>query len=498
AAHANLFLHQDTHKSYAIWDGDSPVDGADGQRAGHFVAVTGDTFGVTTSVRWMWQNHPSGLEWIRGDQLRLHFWTQRGKSDLDLRPRQYLHSRGRWETGVPASKPGAGFKEYFLKQGPGYRPPDIAHPGNAPENACPMWSTTPGVPDPGPFVPNTKTLKAGCTEGHLRTAGEGVAKTQELLIDFYPAADATAAPERAHLLQKPVIAFADPAYARDTRVAGRLHPYDPVRFAAAERMAEHHIDRYYKEQADDADIAAGAYGDRFGVFDFGDTLGTSSAPNRHWAHAFYVTPSLFWQQFRRGAGRKWFEYGEANSRYVMDVDVTHPGGPDGAGGNRNETRTNWLNVNLTQAIGGYAKDESGLLHWAGHTAILSHTQHVIPYLVSYYELTGYERAKETANLIGRQYQRAWENRCRYPTWLPPGQAAHCAAIDRPVETACDFNYRGTPTALWMANELYRLGDENGDRDEWYACAAGVLAAQVVRNVHGENGMTSYVGRQSHP
>jgi photosystem II stability/assembly factor-like uncharacterized protein len=377
----SVFLHQDTYKRFRVWR-DAVMTDHDNTQNGHWIRTQSSQRAVTASMRWSWQNHPVGFEWLPADKLRVHLWTQRDTQLLDFRPKPYLESRGRWQT--------------FANQ------------------ACAVqFEIRPGVPELPCAVPGT-----------VNWNGLGVSKTHEILLDFHRTAATAQATQRAYLLQRPAYAYADPQAARATLAAGYVHPYDPDRFSGLEIAISKVMDRYRLEQMK----GIPGYGDLYGSFDFGDTPHTGSA-HRFWSHHFFTEPSIWWQLFRRSGDRRYLDFGEANARHHMDIDVVHAGGVECIVGLPN-TCTAASGKLVTP--GGYNDDNTGLFHWGG-VAGIEGTQHVIPHLVSYYNLTGYERARDVALLIGKMYV---EN---FSGHQPDAGGA-----------------RQTGTSLWNLTELYSL------------------------------------------
>ena len=404
AAHPQLLLHQDSHKHYAVWDGDQQLEERDQKRSGHWMGVVGQDFGVTASVRWPWQNHPLALEWASQENLmRVHLWTMRGDSDLDLRTRAYLESRGRWE----------------------------------------VWATQRGL-DPNDDCQLDADSRQGNDTGtecdRRKVSGVGVSKTHEILLDLYPSAEADLAPERAYLLQKPVFASADATYARDTLAAGRIHPYDPERFPGIETYISDTMDRFLLDQADDTVIPNSDYGDSYGAFDFGDTLHNGKRQHRYWSHHFYAEPSIWWQHFRRSGDRRYLEFGEANARHHMDVDVVHHGREITEANKRLDCQSNPRLHSCTYP-GSFVSDDSGIIHWSRNGINLADTQHVIPHLASYFNLMGYERARDVATEIGEMYKFVWG-------LVEQGELT--------IAQALGAGGRAAATALWNVTELYQL------------------------------------------
>jgi hypothetical protein len=345
ATHGSVLLHQNNDKEYSLYDGAGniiavPVAG----RSGHWFDISGDHFGMGVALRWLWQKHPAGLEWTADGSMRVHLWTQRGQSTLDLRAQPYLESRSRWTT----------WNQEFQS-----------------------WQAN-------------NPLKANCSQNPhvypyctaLAATGVGVSNTHEILIHFHPAGAADEVAEPAYLLQRPLIGQADPQWLRSSEAMGKLHPLDPLRFPGLEAVLGTYMDRFRKDQSDDAGIPNATYGDSYGLFDFGDTLHQEKEAHRYWSHMFYVEPSVWWTQFARTGDRRFFEFGEANARHHMDVDTGHFAGAGDS------------------AVGAFNHDESGIIHWSIYQQTINSTANYLPYLTAYHYQTGYERAKDVALEVG--------------------------------------------------------------------------------------------------
>jgi Concanavalin A-like lectin/glucanases superfamily/YetA-like protein len=482
--HARLFMNQDTHDHYAVVESNGvPVmlngQPATGERSGHWFGLRGARFAVTAAVRWLWQNHPTGLEWETPGIMRLHLWSLKGTPGpvrvLDFTPEPYLRSRGT----IP-DPAGPGRVDIFKT--------DIAVVCNRrheyPEAVCLDCDGNPATP---------KTC--GC----MHATGIGVSKTHEITFEFSrptPSSQKTMA-ETAYLLQKPVLVQADPGRLRSSLAMGKLHPADPAGFpeidgrptclsnaecafgkrrcqdGGCENILDVVIDRYFLEQANDRvdplsyDVrpamlppaAVEPWGDSYGAFDFGDTLHQGKDAHRYWAHMFYVEPSVWWTLYARSGDRRLIELGEANARHHMDVDVTHVAFERRK--NPCSTDEGPENPIVTIPAGAWNGDDAGAIHWANTHASLNVTNHFASYLTAYYYQTGYERAKDVAQEITR----AIEGQNLSDLILGTGD-------------------RATGAALWAVADLYALLGSNSSAPGPLHAVARSLASKLADDTLG--------------
>lgn len=359
---SSVMLHQSSHNAWSLYKDD--VKAESGARNGHWIDVSrgaggvGARGGVTAAMRWAWQQHPNGFEWIRrGDKsaLRMHLWTMRDERNLDVRPRPWLEAKGVWDYWTRQIVPVKRVHEY---------PPELG--------------------------------------GTMVADGAGMSKTHELLLVFHGNDDLDAASEAAHALQKPAYAFARPDWTADTLALGRFHPRDRERFGDVEKAVDMLMDRFLIDQADDKG-GNPEYGDSYGIFDFGDTLHANKYAHRYWTHMFYVEPMSWWTQFARTGDRRFLEFGEASSRHHMDVDTCH-----------------W-DVSEKIPRGSFNQDDAGMIHWALYAPHRVTTSNYLPYLTRYHYLTGNQRAADVARMIG-DMMKAQYARHGLPTWHHRGTA----------------------------------------------------------------------------
>jgi hypothetical protein len=410
---SSLLLRQERHDEYRVYrngsqmgfGGDTPQNT---RRAGHWFDISRDDgggFGLTGTVRWFWQNYPSAFEYAREGSThlaRFHLWRRRAETsaeDLNFTPKAYLKSMGNPTT--------AGDRWGAFD--------DVVFPAR---EECPAEMNCGGGP--------------GC----MRATGVGVAKTHELTIEFHPGklqpSSVSTPPETAFFVQRPPLVYAtDPSWIATTRGFGRIHGRDSTNFpevdgkdclpngcgnrlckanGKCQTLMDVFMDQRLLEQEHDGkrlptDLPAGAlaaWGDSYGAFDFGDTLHEGKEAHRYWMHNRFYQPDAFWIWYARDPNQLLFDFAEANSRHVMDIDTIHVEqqfvDPCGAGSQYFLPAGTPLGGNM------------GLIHWAtppkgAMTSPSGTPPQLLPtaallgaggFLADYYYLTGYERARDVA------------------------------------------------------------------------------------------------------
>ena len=470
AGHSHLFLNQTTHRDYAVYESGVPVQlggqQVKGERSGHWFGLRGTRFAFTAAVRWLWQNHPMGLEWRAPGVMRIHLWSLEGARKpgeppraLDFRPQQYLESRGRWsvfEREVRAYSDRLKARHEYPSQ------------------------TSVSAPCEG--------STADQVAGTMYATGIGVSKTHEFTLEFAAstASSQELMPETAYLLQRPVVVHADPVSLRKSLAMGPLQERNPAeRFPEAEKAIDLYLERFYLEQANDRANPAwydvrmeipsnrpgdmSYWGDSYGAFDFGDTLHTGKHFHRYWSHLFYVEPSVWWILYARSGDRRLLEFAEANARHHMDIDTTHVDFMRVDASRRticSEERS--AETSRLVRAGARNHDDSGAIHWANVFDNLNVTNHVASYLASYYYLTGYERARDVA----REIKRAIE--------ADPGNRSELIG-------SRELANREIGAALWAVVDLYALLHDDPTPTSApapLATVARALADRLTRDVVG--------------
>jgi hypothetical protein len=382
-----LLLRQGNHKSFTVHKDGAPLTypAAQSARSGHWFDVTGATWGVTASLRSAWQNYPSAFEWDASGKIKVHLWTSEpGGLPLDFRADGYLDMkpgrRAKFETDL-----------------------GVAHVGN--------WEW--------PSSMTILTSPAPNGAGTMYATGKGVAKTWETILEFRPKPVPATTVETPYLLQRPLLVQAEPAWLRSTLAMGRLHPKDPTTFpdidgapstcpfgrrvinGVCQNVLDVHLERFAIDSAVDGDpsapgATASPYGDIFGAFEYGEMLHNGKHAHRFFATNRYFGPSTWWTWYARTGDRRVFEFAEANSRHVMDVDTTHVQidrprivGIDGSG----PTTT------VSVPPGSQCMADCGIIQWMNPQSLVGSPVDYAAYLTSYYYQTGYERANDVAEEI---------------------------------------------------------------------------------------------------
>ena len=155
----------------------------------------------------------------------------------------------------------------------------------------------------------------------------GLGRTQEFTIHFHRGAKADL--PLLHSQEKRPLLRLDPAYIAETGVFGELHPHDPKNYPEIENTLETLFDWQVRH--------AREYGWN-GKWDFGATQikwnhrsGTWSQIARHgWTINEVSNTYGPWLMYARSGDRKYFDWAEINTRYLIDVGTSHTGSTRGA------------------------------------------------------------------------------------------------------------------------------------------------------------------------
>jgi len=163
------------------------------------------------------------------------------------------------------------------------------------------------------------SMKYNGPEARPHISPRGVARTYEMLL-WYDTADSPTTPEQKNVLaQQPVLAYADLAFATRANLPSPMSPRDPARFPVMENALDRAFDWFTRERAFDGD---------FGTWNFGDVqwawIGRGGYTTyRYWMNHGKGWSILPWTLWLRSGARKYWENGEINSRHVMDIDTCH-------------------------------------------------------------------------------------------------------------------------------------------------------------------------------
>jgi len=200
----------------------------------------------------------------------------------------------------------------------------------------------------------------------------GVAKTWELLLWFGDKNDAVTPQQKNAILQTPVFAYADPAFATRASLPNPMSPHDPERFPLIEASLSRTFDWFSQPLERDGD---------FGTWNYGDVQWQWTMRGwpiyRYWMNQGKGWSVVPWVLYLRSGDRRYLDFGEAHARHVMDVDTCHVPEwkvcPDG------KRRA--------------APYSYSAMHWSSGP-FLAEFQAESEYLQYCYYMTGYERARD--------------------------------------------------------------------------------------------------------
>ncbi len=206
----------------------------------------------------------------------------------------------------------------------------------------------------------------------------GVAKTYEILVwDAGPGDPGRSLSPQVKntLLQHPVYAYADPAFVALAGLPSPMSARDPASFPDIERAVAASFAWATRESAEEGDYGVWNYGDI--QYDWQPVEGAKTSNvrlDRYWMNngkGWSLVPWLLWM---RSGYRRYYENGEVNSRHVMDVDTCHVVHPD-----------------EQKYLGGSYGYGPLHFHQRSYPADFRNDSE---YLLYYYYLTGYERARD--------------------------------------------------------------------------------------------------------
>lgn len=231
-----------------------------------------------------------------------------------------------------------------------------------------------------------------------RGSAFGLGKTHELVFGFFPQ---QLEPEVARRLispwLEPSVLAAHPAWMQATDVLGTVGPPQLERFSQAELMldqlfgwAERHPKSF----------------EWYGMLDYGDTRlwyrkeaydksyddwGWHPEGRWGWFNCEAVgSPTGYLMSFLRTHNLKYFTFGEAAARHIMDVDTVHHNTV------ANDPRLKGTISDEFSKVGSMHRHSA--YHWSGRNEEATHTN--VTGLLLYYYLTGYDRGWDVANEVG--------------------------------------------------------------------------------------------------
>ncbi len=232
-----------------------------------------------------------------------------------------------------------------------------------------------------------------------RGSAFGLAKTHELTFSYHPGwVDPQTLHPKLSLWQHPPLLHSSPEWVYATYALGSIGPYSPL-------LEEEELLKRLFDWAARQPERFGWYG----MLDYGDTLfwyrkegydksypdwGWHPEGRWGWFNCEGVgthTGALF--QFIRTGDYRYFAFGEASARHIMDVDTIHYDTV------ANDPRLRGKIIGDHSRVGAMHRHNAN--HWGGRADEASHT-HPFGFLLYYY-LTGNERALEVAKEVGSYF-----------------------------------------------------------------------------------------------
>lgn len=251
------------------------------------------------------------------------------------------------------------------------------------------------------WSPNTEPLGFPRADGDFDSGlianfAQGLAKTTEKVLHFYPAttSEADVRDVFAYFLDPPVT-HADPDWYAYSEVYGKMVASRPG-YAAFERSLDYKFDWLSFNQK---------WEPWYGMLDYGDAKTLFNKGEWHmWNNNEPATDLMWWLQFMRTGQREYYLQGWASSQHTMDVDNIHwPTFPDYKG-DTNDALDYFVSADPNQKQGTPYLG-MGRRHADQHyTSLLSAHVWINGWLASYY-LAGNHRGLEVAELSGDYYIR---------------------------------------------------------------------------------------------
>lgn len=265
----------------------------------------------------------------------------------------------------------------------------------------------------GPLTLETQDIAYG-PDAVARGSAFGLAKTHEIVFSFHPTA---MGPQALHdaltIFQSPPLLFADPEWTYATYALGSLGPHQSA--SDGEELLALLLDWAARQPK--------TFG-WYGMLDYGDTRlwyrkdaydksypewGWHPEGRWGWFNCEQVgTHAVSLLQFVRTGQYKYFSFGEASARHIMDVDTIHYDTV------ANDPRLKGKIIGDHSRVGAMHRHNAN--HWGGRADEASHT-HLLGFLLYYY-LTGYERSFDVAKEVGSFYLREPITYVRHPDIAP--------------------------------------------------------------------------------
>lgn len=364
-------LLQDKADHYAITSGTQTVE--EGKRAAGWCDLSGPRGGLGVVVRDFWQLFPKSFE-VSADRIQAFLWAPQSGQEINL-------------------------KRY------------------------------------------ASTLAESFDDCDVESA-LGMAKTHDLVLHFHP--PGTLPDSLGRWLNKPPLAIADPRWICDSGALGGLSPVNSEKNPKAEQMLSVMFDWLVALVRD-----AGFYG----MLDYGAFREMYNPLAKSWdlppwegqvegkppgkgfsSHVgWYINEHGFaqgpWLLYARSGERKYFEFAEAYSRNVMDVETCH------------------YSPDYPWRLGG--QHRHGYRHCCD---LISPCHTYLDYALHYYHLTGYRRALDAAKLAGDFYL----NHCQ------PGMAGMYGHVFPPPAPPSEIDWAGLRGLCSTLGGLVRIYEATWD------------------------------------
>jgi hypothetical protein len=325
---------------------------SEGSKSKGWLDLSDGSRGVTVFLREMWQNYPLELE-ANGKTLFVHLWPAHGNYSAQVKAK----------------------KQRALKGGIGHFWP--FHEGSD----LNLVAVSPASHRHDRANPETFF-----DHDYINNAA-GISKTYEMVYYFHEGDHLSGNSENTAKAYSEELMAINSEWICKTEVFGRIHAYDPVRFARAEEVLEKAFDAMLRAQEAHLD---------YGMINYGDghySYTASGYGNRYWLDYRVNWQMAPWILYVRKGDPKYLRFAIATNRHIMDVDTC-------------QITLDFVdkkgNHVIKEAGGGQRTHEVGAAHWHKETRReVDMDANPEPFL-AYYYLTGYKRAREIAELRGEQ------------------------------------------------------------------------------------------------